>query len=353
MPIYKVTRDAMVRLKTGTFADFGIREREDLQRLLRENIAVIAPDILVISEEFGDWRDSQRRIDLLGVDSDGNLVVVELKRDEIGGHMELQALRYAAMASTLTFDKAVQAYERFLESIGSELNAEESLLNFLGWEEVDEDAFAQDVRVILASADFSKEITSTVIWLNEHGLDIKCVRLRPVSMDQELLLDVQQIIPLPEAEEFQVQLRDKSRAEKQSRAQGRDLTKYDVTVNDKVLPRLAKRQAIRTIISALIDHGVSIEAIRAAIPWRKDRWFRSFDKELEPEELKEALLQQMAEDGIKPEARRFFIDEGSYFVIDGKTYCLTKMWGRKTERAMTALVERYPDGGISFQKHKE
>ena len=61
----------------------------------------------MIAEEFGQWEDSRRRIDLLGLDKGANLVVIELKRTEDGGHMELQAIRYAAMVSTLTFDKLI------------------------------------------------------------------------------------------------------------------------------------------------------------------------------------------------------------------------------------------------------
>ena len=62
--------------------------------------------MLIVSEEFGGWEDSRRRIDLLGLDRQANLVVIELKRSENGGHMELQALRYAAMISKMTFEAA-------------------------------------------------------------------------------------------------------------------------------------------------------------------------------------------------------------------------------------------------------
>jgi hypothetical protein len=36
------------------------------------------------------------------------LEVTALKRTEDGGHMELQALRHAAMVSTMTFDQLVE-----------------------------------------------------------------------------------------------------------------------------------------------------------------------------------------------------------------------------------------------------
>jgi RecB family endonuclease NucS len=97
MAIFEVTADRLIELPPTTFATHGFRERGDLQRLLRAQADIIAPDVLVISEEFGDWEDSRRRIDLLGIDKQANLVVVELKRTDDGGHMELQAIRYAAM----------------------------------------------------------------------------------------------------------------------------------------------------------------------------------------------------------------------------------------------------------------
>ena len=108
MSIFEVTPDSLKALARTDFASQGLRERTDLQPLIRDQIEVLDPDLLVISEEFGDWEESKRRIDLLAVDREANLVVIELKRTESGGHMELQALRYAAMVSTMTFDKAVE-----------------------------------------------------------------------------------------------------------------------------------------------------------------------------------------------------------------------------------------------------
>ena len=108
MAVFKFTRDAITALDSATFAKLGIEERGDLQRLLRDQIEIIAPDTLVISEEFADWDDSRRRIDLLAIDRDANLVVIELKRTDDGGHMDLQAIRYAAMVSSMTFAQAVR-----------------------------------------------------------------------------------------------------------------------------------------------------------------------------------------------------------------------------------------------------
>jgi hypothetical protein len=73
MPIYEITPDKIVAIPRTSFAEAGLLERVDLQRLLREQIDVLSPDTLIRSEEFADWEDSKRRIDLLGIDRDANL----------------------------------------------------------------------------------------------------------------------------------------------------------------------------------------------------------------------------------------------------------------------------------------
>jgi hypothetical protein len=220
MAIYEFTQTGINALERTTFSSAGMHERRDLQRLLRENVEVIAPGALVISEEFGEWEDSRRRIDLLAIDKeDANLVVIELKRTEDGGHMELQAIRYAAMVHKMTFDKAVDVFGEYLKRLNKDQDPRRAILEFLGRSEPNDDEFAQDVRIVLASAEFSKEVTSSVLWLNEHGMDIRCVRLSPYNLDGRILADVQQIIPLPEAAEYQVQIREKAQKEREERTQ--------------------------------------------------------------------------------------------------------------------------------------
>lgn len=118
MALYELGSDKLSAIKQTTFADAKVKEREDLQRLLRTQIQVLDPDLYVLAEEFDYWEDSSRRIDLLAIDSDAQLVVIELKRTEDGGHMELQAIRYAAMVSAMTWEQAVEAHRKFLLSVG-------------------------------------------------------------------------------------------------------------------------------------------------------------------------------------------------------------------------------------------
>lgn len=217
MPLYEIGDNVLVPISTTTFEAARLREREDLQRLLREQIGAIVPDGMVIAEEFANWEDSRRSIDLLVLDKEANLVVVELKRTEDGGHMELQAIRYAAMVSAMTWRQAVEAHAQFLMKVGIKEDPQQRMLAFLEWNEPEEEAFGQDVRIVLASADFSKELTTAVLWLNERELDIRCVRMVPYIYNGQPFLDIQQVIPLPEAEEYQIRVREKASQERAAR----------------------------------------------------------------------------------------------------------------------------------------
>jgi len=348
--IYHIQDDRLEAVTSTTFAAEGITERDGLQRLLRDQIEIISPDTLVVAEEFGDWDESRRRIDLLGVDKDANLVVIELKRTQDGGHMELQAIRYAAMISTLTFDKVVDIFGRYLSNIGKEHDPESTLLEFLEWDEPVEDEFAQEVKIVLASAEFSKELTTAVMWLNDNGLDIRCIRLKPYRDASKVYLDVQQVIPLPEAEEYQVSIRDKSRKEKESRKYNRDLTKYTIVLGDTVLERLPKSRAIFGMVRHLCDSGVDPEEIRAVIPWKKNRLFEWFEGKLDAEKFERALAERQESKGKKPQPWRYFVGDDELIYTSQRTYAFDRMWGNRTAEAMELLVRNFKEKGISFKE---
>nr|EFL0326764.1 hypothetical protein [Escherichia coli] len=60
-------------------------------------------------------------------------MVIELKRDETGAHMELQALRYAAMISTMSFAKACEYFQTYLKKKTAMPMRKKKYLNLLSW----------------------------------------------------------------------------------------------------------------------------------------------------------------------------------------------------------------------------
>ena len=311
MPIYTFKDKQITEVQNTQFGIEGIQERTDLQAALRDKITVISPDTLVIAEEFSEWTEGARRIDLLGIDKQANLVVIELKRDDTGAHMELQALRYAAMVSTLTFKRAVEIHQQYLDKRCIGKNAEEEILNFLGWSDALEEQFPKDVRIVLASANFSRELTTTVMWLNDRDLDIRCVRLQPYRLGEELLLDIEQIIPLPEAEEYQVKVREQASAQRAAASFSKDKTQYQFLENI-----YNKRQLVLAIVIHYLrtNPDTTLDQLRQIFP---DEIHRSYGVV--------ALLEKAKEKGG---AKRYFLNEEQLLQTgDSQTIAVCNQWG--------------------------
>lgn len=263
MPIYKISNEGISAVPKTNFRESGILERTHLQAYLRDKIEIISADTLIISEEFGGWDVSKKRIDLLGLDKEANLIVIELKRTDSGDHMELQALRYASMISTMSFDKCINIYQEYLDKRNLNLDAKERLMNFLEWESPLEEEFAPNVKIVLASADFSKELTTSVLWLISKGIDITCIRIAPYNLNDEILLDVNQIIPLPEAESYLIKIREKENEREIAKAYKKDNTKY--VFNDNIY---GKGQLVLAVVKQYVHQhkNLSYKEIEDVFP---------------------------------------------------------------------------------------
>ena len=98
----------------------------------------------------------------------------------------------------------------------------------------------------MASANFSKELTTSVLWLNQVGLDVTCVQLQPHKVEDSVFVERRQVIPIPEAEEYTIRLRNRE-TERQEASQVRThsgtatfLERIQTAVEKDKLERLCK-----------------------------------------------------------------------------------------------------------------
>ena len=338
MPIYKLANNRIISLQQTTFSNERIDEARDLQKIIINSIETVEKNLFVLSSEFGDWEDSKRRIDILCLDKDANLVVIELKRTEDGGHMELQSIRYAAMVSNMTFEKAVKAYKHYIEKNDLHIdNPQEAILSFLEWDEVNEEAFANDVRIILVAADFSKEITTSVLWLIERDIDIKCIRIKPQKDGTNLYFDIQQIIPLPEATDYQVKLREKATEQRQARRESsRDYSRFDVSINGKTQLNLNKRQTMHLAITECIKSGISPHDLMKITGEKRWIWVeKSCNSTLEFEAEKINNVKNY-------DHTRWFNADNELLHFEGKTYAFSNQHGKGTYDMVSNIFIQFP-----------
>ncbi len=203
MSLYTFTNDGtkLDKITPTSFCSENIREVDHIQEALATDISVLEDGLLVISREYNKWAGSQKAIDILALDLDGNLVVIELKRGCTDSAPDLQAIRYAGMLSVMSREDIILTLQEYRE-FNSVSEAEAVLREFFQGE-VDEYNLGEKVRIYLVAQNFTDEVVATVLWLNSQGLDVSCYTLSPYRYQDVLLLHAQKLIPLREANEWQ------------------------------------------------------------------------------------------------------------------------------------------------------
>ena len=210
--------DRVSKFTESSFTDLNIWERQHIEEWIRTNPEMLGENLLVVSTEFDRFTNSNDRLDILALDRSGNLVVIELKRDSAAGYADLQAIRYAAMVSSMTIEVLIPYYvsyrKKYYEETLSETEAKDQLVEF-----VESDSFTElsnKPRIILCSEGFSQEITATVLWLRDSDVDISCVKITPYKVDEQIIIVPKVVIPLEEVRQYLIDIKRKEEEREQS-----------------------------------------------------------------------------------------------------------------------------------------
>lgn len=245
--MYKIdkTNNRICPIETKSFSEMGFREREHLQEWLANEPEALGEELLIIQKEFDGFDDTNERLDLLALDKNGQLVLIENKLDDSGRDVVWQALKYAAYCSSLKSSQIVDIFKSYLDKYceGQGATAEDRISEFLDGADLDETILNEgsSQRIILVAVKFRKEVTSTVLWLMNHGISMKCIKVTSFLMEEELILDVQQIIPTPESQDYMIGLSDKDRSEASAKKTKNRAERARIKFWGQVIP--AMRQA--------------------------------------------------------------------------------------------------------------
>ncbi|WMJ81451.1 hypothetical protein RBU49_04130 [Clostridium sp. MB40-C1] len=214
-----------IEIENTNFKSLNLRE-EHIEEFLRKNIEVIFEDetLLVVGKQVVNKENG--RSDLTAVDENGNLVLIEIKRDvedikQRKEAFEFQAIRYAASYAKIKtpddlVDKIFASYiEKYKDKFElGELTAYEKasriLTDFLEKNNALK-TFNSKQRIILIASSFDKQTLSASAWLIANDVDISCFELSPMKIENNYFIDINRILPPPALEDFYVEVDDKKR----------------------------------------------------------------------------------------------------------------------------------------------
>lgn len=254
------TNNRISRLESKKFTDLGFRERENLQEWLANEPEALGEELLIIQKEFDGFDDTRERLDLLAMDKNGNLVIIENKLDDSGKDVVWQALKYASYCTNLNKSQIIEIYQAYLNKYCKGGDAKALISEFLDGQDLAEVVLnsGNNQRLMFVAASFRKEVTSTALWLLSHGIQLQCIKVTPFSMGEELLLNVEQVIPTPEAKEFMIGMSVKEAEEKQIKEASRNSHKLRLEFWEKAIEAMNDSECnLYQNISTTKDHWLS------------------------------------------------------------------------------------------------
>jgi hypothetical protein len=168
---------------------------------------------LIIQKEFSGFSETNERLDLLALDKLGNLVIIENKLDDSGKDVTWQVIKYASYCASLTKQDILNIYQQYL---GTSAIAQEMISEFFDNRDISEIMLNQGLnsqRLILIAANFRKEVTSTVLWLMNFKIRLQCFKVTPFAFGEQLFLNVEQILPTKDTEDFVISIATKAQEE--------------------------------------------------------------------------------------------------------------------------------------------
>lgn len=237
--VFSVNETEAERATPISLAEAGFKERTHLQEWVRKNPQILGAGVRIVTFEFDRWRagDSRAtdRLDLLGLDEDGRLVVAELKRGPAPDTTEMQAIKYAAYTSRFTPATLAERHAEYLNNVRATGAAAVSVEEATGL--LDEHAggaldpeLLRKPRIVLVAASFPPQVTASAVWLTEMGVSVTMVEFNAYRTEHDTVLTVSQTWPIADVEDFTVSPREAEHRDAVERVRGRRETNAVVTL---------------------------------------------------------------------------------------------------------------------------
>lgn len=148
-------------------------EEKLLEEWLESNPDGILEDgkLLVIGRQVKT--DLGSFIDLLGIDRQGDVVVVELKRDRTPRDTVAQALEYASYVERLDGGQLESILQLYLQD--ESLSLAEHHHEYFGLGSDDAVSFNKDQRIVVVGQRVTPEVRQTASFLRDKGLRVTCI----------------------------------------------------------------------------------------------------------------------------------------------------------------------------------
>jgi hypothetical protein len=211
------------------FSEIGWTEPNEIESMVANNLEKFVgaggkeENLIVIGRQVRD--KSRGRNDIVALDGEGNIVLIEIKRDIKDSksrreNIESQAVRYAAALAKIESPRELlskmysEYYSRYEEGgeDQEEGAARKKLYDFLETNDIEFGEINRTQRIVLFASGYSERALSSLAWLSKNGVSITVLKGSLFKHGGELMLDVEQLLPVVDEEEYFIDIPERDSA---------------------------------------------------------------------------------------------------------------------------------------------
>jgi hypothetical protein len=179
----------------SSLVEDGKKEKEDLEKWIKSNPQILGEDIVIIGEQI---LTNSGPLDFIGVDINGNVVIIELKRDMLPRAALAQAIDYASDVADWDVDRFREICQGYSNQTLEELLQErfEDIV-------IDDLAINQTQRILLVGNAIEESLSRMIEWLSDNysiGINVVVLNYSKTKQGDAIL---SRMVMIPEEIEIQ------------------------------------------------------------------------------------------------------------------------------------------------------
>lgn len=183
MGIHVVGKDGILT----EYKKIPVDKEEQIENFIEEHPEILENDLFIIGRQVATTQKTW--IDLLGLDKEGNLIIIELKKDKTPRDVVSQILEYAVWAENIQYEELNRI------ATTSHITNHPSLMKKfeLEFDSIPE-FFNEHQKLYIVSEIIDKKTENVARYLKTRGIDISCIELNFYENNGQKLADTHVVV---------------------------------------------------------------------------------------------------------------------------------------------------------------